>query len=482
MIQAFYIQMTQPFISDNFMLQSTAAQELYDQFAKDEPILDFHNHLPPDEIAADRSFANLFEVWLAGDHYKWRAMRANGIMEERITGSADPRDKFDAWAETVPHCLRNALYHWTHLELSRYFGFEGLFSTKTADEVWELGNAKLAQSDFSCRGLLKQSNVRGLCTTDDPTDSLEHHKAIANDASIDTRVYPTFRPDQALWVHEADSFNVYADKLSDVSGIDCSDLKGFRDAIRSRHDFFHEMGGRISDHGLHHIYNAECSEEKAQAIFDKVRTGKSADAADTEAFGNYLMLFFAELDASRGWTKQLHIGAERNNNTRLFNSLGRDVGCDSMADVEHAAAVGKFLDTLEQRGHLPQVILYPLNPADNYALATMLANFQSGKEGEAPSRLQLGTAWWFADTKLGMESQIDDFSNAGLLSRFVGMLTDSRSFLSFTRHEYFRRILCNVIGQDMENGEIPRDMELAGNMVKRICFQNASEFFGLELP
>ncbi len=474
--------MNQPFISDDFMLHSNAAQELYDQFAKNEPILDFHNHLPPDEISADHSFGNLFDVWLAGDHYKWRAMRANGITEDRITGSADPRDKFNAWAETVPHCLRNALYHWTHLELSRYFGFEDLFSTETADEVWEIGKAKLAEPGFSCRGLLKQSKVEALCTTDDPTDSLEHHKAIAEDDSIRAKVYPTFRPDQALWVHDAEGFNTYADKLADVSGVDCSNLKGFCDAIRSRHDFFHEMGGRISDHGLHHIYNAECSENKATAIFDKVRTGSSADEGDAEAFGNYLMLFFSELDASRGWTKQLHIGAERNNNTRIFESLGRDVGCDSMADVEHVAAVGKYLDTLEQRGHLPKVILYNLNPVDNYALANMIANFQSGKKGEVPCRLQLGTAWWFADTKLGMESQINDFSNASLLSHFVGMLTDSRSFLSFTRHEYFRRILCNVIGQDMENGEIPRDMELAGNMVKRICFQNAAEFFGLELP
>jgi len=474
--------MSDPFIHDDFMLQSTAAKELYHNFAKDEPILDFHNHLPPDEIAADRKFDNLFDVWLAGDHYKWRGMRANGILESRITGDADPRDKFDAWAETVPHCLRNALYHWTHLELSRYFGFEKLFSTETANEVWELGKEKLAQPEFSCRGLLTQSNVVALCTTDDPTHTLEHHQAIADDDSIYVGVYPTFRPDPALWVHDAAGFNAYADKLSEVSGTDCHTIGGFKDAIRSRHDFFHELGGRISDHGLHHIYNAECSDEKASNIFNKVRTGTDADEAETEAFGNYLMLFFAELDASRGWTKQLHIGAERNNNTRLFDSIGRDVGCDSMADVEHAAAVGKYFDTLEQRGHLPKTILYNLNPTDNYALATMLGNFQSGKEGEAPCRMQLGTAWWFADTKEGMEWQINAFSNTSLLSRFLGMLTDSRSFLSFTRHEYFRRILCNVIGQDIENGEIPRDMEMVGDMVRRICFRNAADFFGLELP
>ncbi len=473
--------MSKPFIHDDFMLQSQAARELYHNFAKDEPIFDFHNHLPPDEIAADRKFENLFDIWLAGDHYKWRGMRSNGIDENRITGSASPRDKFDAWAETVPHCLRNALYHWTHLELSRYFGFEKLFSPDTADEVWETGNAKLAEPDYSCRGLLRTSKVKALCTTDDPTHSLEHHVAIANDPTIDTRVYPTFRPDPALWVHEADGFNAYADKLSEVSGIDCSTLSGFRDALRSRHDFFHEVGGRLSDHGLHHIFDAECSGEKAAAIFDQVRTGQSADDADSEAFGAYMMLFFGQLNAERNWTMQLHIGAERNNNERLFQSLGRDVGCDSMADVDHAGAVRRYLSTLDLRGHLPKIMLYNLNPKDNYALSAMLGNFQQAKPGDPPCRLQLGTAWWFLDTKEGMEWQINTFSNTSLLSHFNGMLTDSRSFLSFTRHEYFRRILCNVIGEDIEKGEIPREMEMVGEMVRRICFRNSVDYFGLEM-
>jgi glucuronate isomerase len=474
--------MSRPFIHDDFMLQSPAARELYHQFAKDEPILDFHNHLPPNEIAANRSFETLYDIWLAGDHYKWRGMRANGIPEERITGSASPRDKFDAWAETVPHTLRNALYHWTHLELARYFEFDGLFSPATADEVWEKGNAMLARPEYSCRGLLEMSKVRALCTTDDPTHSLEHHQAIANDPTIECRVYPTFRPDPALWVHEATSFNAYADKLSEVSGIDCSNLAGFCDAIRSRHDFFHSLGGRLSDHGLHHLFDVDCSQEQATAIFDKVRTGQSASAAETEAFGAYLMLFFGELNASRNWTMQLHIGAERNNSQRLFEKLGRDVGCDSMADVNHAAAVRRYLNTLDQRGHLPKVMLYNLNPKDNYALSAMLGNFLEAKPGDPPCRLQLGTAWWFMDTKEGMEWQINTFSNTSLLSRFNGMLTDSRSFLSFTRHEYFRRILCNLLGTDMENGEIPRDLEMVGEMVRRICFQNSAEFFGLEMP
>lgn len=474
--------MSSPFIHDDFMLQSQAAKDLYHHFAKDEPILDFHNHLPPDEIAADRKFENLYDIWLAGDHYKWRGMRANGIDESRITGDASPRDKFDAWAETVPHTLRNALYHWTHLELSRYFGFEKLFSTETADEVWEIGNEKLAQPEYSCRGLLEMSQVRALCTTDDPIHSLEHHQAIAADDSIECRVYPTFRPDQALWVDDAEHFNAYADRLSEVSDVDCSSLTGFCDALRSRHDFFHSLGGRLSDHGLHHLFDAECSQEKASAIFEKVRSGQSADTAEAEAFGAFLMLFFGELNAARGWTMQLHIGAERNNNQRLFETLGRDIGCDSMADINHAAAVRRYLSTLDLRGHLPKVMLYNLNPKDNYALATMLGNFQQAKPGDPPSRLQLGTAWWFMDTKEGMEWQINTFSNTSLLSHFNGMLTDSRSFLSFTRHEYFRRILCNVIGTDIENGEIPHDMDLVGDMVRRICFQNPAEYFGLDLP
>ncbi|MEM7698860.1 MAG: glucuronate isomerase [Verrucomicrobiota bacterium] len=474
--------MAQPFIHDDFMLQSQAARELYHHFAKDEPILDFHNHLPPDEIASDRRFETLFDIWLAGDHYKWRGMRANGIPESRITGDASPRDKFDAWAETVPHCLRNALYHWTHLELSRYFDFDGIFSSKTADEVWEKGNALLAEPSHSCRGLLEQSEVRALCTTDDPTVPLTHHEQIAADPTIDIRVYPTFRPDAALGVTDSASWNAWTDTLSDISGQDCGTLPRFLDAIRARHDAFHELGGRLSDHGLHHVFTEPCSDTKAAQVFAKVRTGADASLEEAEAFGNYLMLFFGELDASRGWTKQLHIGAERNNNRKLFETLGHDVGCDSLADGPHAAAVGQYLSTLEARGHLPQIMLYNLNPKDNYALATMIGNFWSSDGTGSPTRLQLGTAWWFLDTKEGMEWQINTFSNTALLSHFVGMLTDSRSFLSFTRHEYFRRILCNVIGEDIERGEIPRDMESVGEMVRRICFQNAADFFQLELP
>lgn len=474
--------MAAPFINDDFMLQSMAAKELYHTYAKDEPILDFHNHLPPEDIAKDRRFENLYDVWLAGDHYKWRAMRANGIPEERITGDASPRDKFDAWAETVPHTLRNPLYHWTHLELSRYFGFSGLFSTDTADQVWQVGEETLAKPNLSCRGLLEKQKVRGLCTTDDPVDSLEHHQAIAADDSIECRVYPTFRPDRALAVSQAGAFNDYADQLSQASGIDCSNLSGFLDALRSRHDHFHSLGGRLSDHGLHHLFDEECSEEKAAAIFDRVRSGQDAEPAEAEAFGAFLMLFFGELNASRDWTMQLHIGAERNNNTRLFEKIGRDIGCDSLADIDHVSALRRFLDTLDRRGHLPKVMLYNLNPKDNYALSAMLGNFQGGKPDDPPCRLQLGTAWWFLDTKEGMEWQINTFSNTSLLSRFNGMLTDSRSFLSFTRHEYFRRILCNLVGTDIENGEIPPNMELAGDMIRRICFQNPAEFFGLELP
>lgn len=471
-----------PFIHEDFILESSAARELFHDFAKDQPILDFHNHLPPDEIASDRRYADLQEIWLAGDHYKWRAMRANGTAERYCTGDASPREKFDAWAATVPHAMGNPLYHWTHLELSRYFGIDELFSPATADQVWEAGNAKLAEPEFSSRGLLDMMKVRALCTTDDPVDSLEHHAAIRDDESCAVKVYPTFRPDAALRVDDASAFNEWADKLSAVSGVDCSNLKNFEDAIRSRHDFFHEMGGRISDHGLYRIFDAECSRAEAETIFDAARGGQSASEADAEKFGNYLMLYFGELDAAAGWTKQLHIGCERNNSTKRFEKLGRDVGCDSMADVSHAQALRRYLDTLEQRGALPKMIVYPLNPVDNYALATMLGNFQGGEntEGEPPCRLQLGTSWWFMDCKDGMEEQMRVFANTSLFSHFVGMLTDSRSFLSFTRHEYFRRILCNRLGQDMESGDLPRDVELIGDMVQRICYGNAEKFFGLE--
>ena len=469
------------FIHDNFLLQTSAARDLYHEYAKEEPILDFHNHLPPNEIANDRRFENLYDVWLAGDHYKWRAMRANGIPERFCTGDATPREKFDAWAATVPHTLRNALYHWTHLELARYFDTHDLFNPDTADALWDKANGLLAGEGYTTRGLLKRSKVRALCTTDDPTDSLEHHRAIAADPSCEVRVFPTFRPDAALRLETPAEWNAWVDRLSAVSATDCGSLTGMLEAIRARHDYFHKLGGRISDHGLHHIFDEPCSEAEASRIFDRARLGGAVSAGEVEQFGNFLMLYFGELDASRGWTKQLHIGAERNNSTRRFQNIGRDIGCDSMADVNHAGPLRRYLDTLEQRGALPKMILYNLNPQDNYAMATMLGNFQGGDAGGPPSRLQLGTAWWFMDTREGMEWQINAWSNTGLLSRFVGMLTDSRSFLSFARHEYFRRILCDLLGGEMERGELPRDLDLVGGMVRRICFQNAADFFGLAL-
>lgn len=469
------------FIHDDFLLQTSAARDLYHGYAAGEPILDFHNHLPPNEIATNRRFETLYDVWLAGDHYKWRAMRANGIAERFCTGDASPREKFDAWAATVPHTLRNPLYHWTHLELARYFETFDLFGPDTADALWDKANELLALPAYTTRGLLECSHVRALCTTDDPTDSLEHHQAIAADPASLVRVYPTFRPDAALRLETPADWNAWVDKLSAVSGLDCGSLAGLLDALRARHDFFHALGGRLSDHGLHHIFDLPCSREEAAHIFDKARRGGTPTEGEVEQFGNFLMLFFGELDASRGWTKQLHIGAERNNSTERFQSLGRDIGCDSMADVNHAGPLRRYLDTLEQRGHLPQVMLYNLNPRDNYAMATMLGNFQGGGQGGRPSRLQLGTAWWFMDTREGMEWQINAFSNTGLLSRFVGMLTDSRSFLSFARHEYFRRILCDLLGGEMERGELPRDLDLVGGLVKRVCFRNAAEFFGLDL-
>ncbi|MEZ5302816.1 MAG: glucuronate isomerase [Verrucomicrobiales bacterium] len=463
------------FIHDDFLLESEAAHDLYVGYAQGEPILDYHTHLPPDAIASNQGFATLFDIWLAGDHYKWRAMRANGIDEERITGSADPWDKFLAFAETVPHTLRNPLYHWVHLELKRYFGFDGLFGPDTAKDVWEAANAALATPAFRTQALLQSGNVRAVCTTDDPTDDLAHHRAIAAQAGFDTKVLPTFRPDWAMRLDEPDGWRAWVDKLEACAGQDCAALPGFVAALRGRHDFFHQSGCRLSDHGLVRTPALPCTEAEAAAIFGKARAGRDTSAEEREKFGAYLMLLFGEWNAERGWTMQFHVGPLRNNNFRLFEKLGRDIGCDSVGDDPQAASLGWLLGQLDARRALPKVIAYNINPGDNYPLATMLGNFQGG----GVSRMQFGSGWWFLDTIEGMEWQLNTLSSTGLLSRFVGMLTDSRSFLSVPRHEYFRRVLCNLIGNDIERGHLPRDMDLVGGMVKRICYQNAADFLAI---
>ena len=465
------------FLTEDFLLHSDVARELYHDHAAQEPIFDYHCHLPPQQIAENHTFRNLYDIWLAGDHYKWRAMRTNGVKEEYCTGEADDFDKFMAYARTVPATLRNPLYHWTHLELKRYFGIEELLNEDSAKAIWEEANEKLATPELRVGGILRSQRVSVICTTDDPTDSLDHHMAIRASDEISTKVYPTFRPDKALAVTDAASWNKWTDGLAKVSDRDVGDLASFLEALKKRHDFFHSLGGRLSDHGLERCFDADCTEAEAAEIFAKVRGGKGANPAEAEKFGSFLMVYFGELDAAKGWTKQLHLGAMRNNNTRLFKALGPDTGFDSIGDYSQGRALSRYLDRLDTNDRLPKVVFYNLNPSDNYLFGTMAGNFQ---DGSIAGKIQFGSGWWFLDQKEGMTWQMNALSNLGLLSRFVGMLTDSRSFLSFPRHEYFRRILCNLIGEDVVRGELPRDMKLLGNMVRDISYGNAERFFGLE--
>lgn len=468
--------MTANFIHDDFLLTTKTACTLYHQYAADQPIIDYHNHLSPQAIAENQKFTSLYDIWIDGDHYKWRAMRANGIPESLVTGDGDPKAKFLAFAETIPHTLRNPLYHWSHLELKRFFDIDNLLSPKTAESIWEETNRQLAtRDDLSVRGILKKFNVTALCTTDDPTDDLSHHRAIAADDSIATGVFPAFRPDWAMFVDRVDEFNPWVDKLGQVANVEISTFEDFLYALRKRHDYFHELGSRLSDHGLEYVPDSFCSQKTATTIFNSARAGVAADAKQFDQFSTFMLLYLAKLDAEKGWTNQFHMGVWRNNNTRLFNEVGRDLGCDSIGDTPQGRSLGNFLDRLDQENALPKTIVYNLNPKDNYLISSMIGNFQ----GDVPGKMQFGSGWWFLDQKEGMQWQLNTLSNMGLLSRFVGMLTDSRSFLSFTRHEYFRRILCDLIGTDVENGELPNDMEMIGDLVSRICYQNAKDYLRL---
>ena len=459
------------FIHDDFLLTNDAARRLYHEHAAPQPILDYHCHLPPRDIAENRRFRNLFEIWLEGDHYKWRAMRANGVEERYCTGDATPYEKFLAWAATVPHTLRNPLYHWTHLELKRYFDIDDLLDETTAPSIWKRANERLASDELTARGILKKFRVKALCTTDDPTDSLEYHKQIAA-SGLETKVFPAYRPDKALGVNHPEEFNAWVDRLMAASDIDIRTFQDFLDALEQRHDYFHEMGCRLSDHGLNRCFADACPEATAARIFEKTRDGHAASPEEYELFASYLMHFFGRLDAEKGWTKQLHLGAKRNVNTRMYMELGPDTGFDSIGDWPQVDALAAYLDRLDQENALPQIIVYNLNPADNYAFATLIACFQGG----SPGRMQYGSGWWHLDQKEGMEWQLNTLSAVGLLSRFIGMLTDSRSFLSYPRHEYFRRVLCNLLGRDIENGEIP-DAPTVGRMVEDICSRNAERYF-----
>ena len=465
------------FIHDDFLLHTESARRLYHGYASGEPILDYHSHLPAAEIAADRRFRDLFEIWLEGDHYKWRAMRANGIPERCCTGDALPEEKFLAWAHTVPSCLRNPLYHWTHLELKRYFGFSELLNEGSARTVWDLANAKLQTRELSAQGILRKFQVCVVCTSDDPCDDLAAHRSV-NSAQNDFRVYPTFRPDKALATHDPVSFNAWITQLESSSRLSIVTLGNFLDALKQRHDYFHARGGRLSDHGLSYCHAAPCTERQASAIFAKARGGTAPSVEEQDQFASFLMVFFGRLDAEKGWTKQLHVGAIRNANTRRTLQLGPNTGFDSIGDWPQAANLCAYLDQLDRDNALPKMVIYNLNPADNYIVATTIGNFQ---DGETAGKIQFGSGWWFLDQKEGIEMQLNALSNTGLLSRFVGMLTDSRSFMSFPRHEYFRRVLCNLLGNEMENGELPNDEKLIGGMVRNICFENAKQYLGLEL-
>lgn len=467
------------FLSDDFLLQTETARHLYHEFAKNQPIFDYHCHLPVEEIATDKNFENLTRIWLNGDHYKWRAMRANGVSEGLITGAAPDYDKFLAWANTVPQTLRNPLYHWTHLELKDPFGIEGiLLDGNTADEVYTRCNEMLATADFSTCGLLKQMNVKVVCTTDDPVDSLLHHKTIKEGGFCTAKVLPTFRPDKAMAIEDPVTYNDYLDLLSQVADVSISTYNDLLTGLQKRHDFFHDCGCRLSDHGLEQPYYNEFTLGEIERIFAKVRSGKEVRLSEVGQFKTAILLDLARMDADKGWTQQFHFGALRNTNDGAMQRLGPDTGYDSIGDYEIGRALASFFNVLSTEGKLTKTIVYNLNPRDNELLATMIGNYQ---DGTIAGKMQFGSAWWFNDQKEGMERQINALSNMGLLSRFVGMLTDSRSFLSYPRHEYFRRILCNLFGTDVENGELPNDLELIGNTVASICYDNAKQYFGIEV-
>ena len=464
-------------IDRDFLLSTDSARHLYHEHAAEQPIYDYHCHLPPDQIANNHQFGDIAEIWLGGDHYKWRALRTNGVAEKFVTGSASPREKFDAWVATMPYCLRNPLYHWSHLELARVFDIDLSIEPKNGDTIWEAANAKLAE--MRVHDILEAFKVAAICTTDDPADPLDHHELIAK-SGIRTRVYPTFRPDKALAIYDSTAFNEWLDKLAQVSGIPIQTYDDLLEALEKRHADFHAAGCRLSDHDLELCWATPATRADAAAVFDSALSGNGASVSDGDhaKYASQLMLEFGRWDAKREWTKQLHIGAQRNNNTRLFKALGPDTGFDSIGDAPQARTLAAYLDALDTTGELPRMVLYNLNPNNNYLFATMAGNFM---DGSVAGKIQFGSGWWFLDQKEGMEWQINALSQLGLLRRFVGMLTDSRSFLSFPRHEYFRRILCNMLGSDMENGILPNDSNLIGAMTREICFSNARDFFRLDL-
>lgn len=461
------------FLDENFLLESKTAEQLFHNYAKQMPVIDYHNHLIPEQIANDINFENITQVWLYGDHYKWRAMRANGVDEYYITGGATDLEKFKKWAETVPYTLRNPLYHWTHLELQRYFDIHEVLSADNAERIYNECTAKLQTPEYSVQNLLRKMKVETLCTTDDPLDNLEFHQKIKNDG-VDIKVLPAFRPDKAMNADDITGLNAYINKLAELTGKAIDDLDAYLSALKARHDYFAANGCSVSDHGLEQIYAEDYTLEEVKGIFAKIRNNVALTLEEVLKFKSAMLFEFALWDHEKGWVQQYHLGALRNNNNRLLSQLGPDTGFDSIGDFSQAKQLSRFLNNLDSQNRLTKTILYNLNPADNELMATMIGNYN---DGTVAGKVQWGSGWWFLDQKDGMIKQINALSNMGLLSRFVGMLTDSRSFLSYPRHEYFRRILCNLFGDDVEKGELPADTEWIGKVVQDICYNNAKAYF-----
>jgi glucuronate isomerase len=461
------------FLDENFLLQTETAKKLYHDFAEDMPVIDYHCHLPVQQIADDINFENLTQIWLYGDHYKWRAMRTNGVDESYITGDKTDFEKFEKWAEVVPYTLRNPLYHWTHLELQRYFDVQELLKPASAKEIYKRCTTKLQTKEYSVKNLLRKMNVEVVCTTDDPTDSLKYHQKIKADG-FEIKVLPAFRPDKAMNVDDVSEFNLYIKKLEIASGINVTSYQSYLDALKQRHDFFATMGCSVSDHGLEYIYADDYTDDEIIAVFNKISNGRELLSEEKAKFKSAMLYVFAIWDHEKNWVQQYHLGALRNNNIRMLEVSGTDTGWDSIGDFQQGEKLTRFLGRLDSTNQLAKTILYNVNPADNELIATMTGNFN---DGSIPGKIQFGSAWWFLDQKDGMTKQLNALSNAGLISRFVGMITDSRSFLSYPRHEYFRRLVCNLFGEEIENGELPNDLQWTGKIIKDICYYNTKQYF-----
>lgn len=464
----------QQFMNENFLLESEASQKLYHEYAAKMPIIDYHCHLPPKDVAENNQYDNITQVWLYGDHYKWRAMRTYGIAEKYVTGDASDWEKFEKWAEVIPYAIRNPLYHWTHLELQRFFGITEVLNPSSAKSIYEECNKQLKTEAFKARNLMEKMNVEIVCTTDDPLDDLRYHRQIREEGYNNVKVYPAWRPDKAMAIDKPVDFNDYVNKLADISNVEIQSFNDFLNALLKRHDFFHENNCRLSDHGIETFYFEPYTNKEIEEIFRKVRQNKGISQQEIIQFKSAMLYEFAKMDASKGWTQQYHYGVLRNNNSEMFEKLGPDSGFDSIGQFNVAKTMVRFFDKLNREKNLAKTILYNINPNDNEVLATMIGNFN---DGSFPAKMQFGTAWWFNDQIQGMTKQMNDLSNLGLLSKFVGMLTDSRSFLSYPRHEYFRRILCHILGDEMERGLIPADFELVGGIVQDICYHNAKNYF-----